>query len=112
MRHYTEAVGRINKGNGRNDTLGFLLYANRSLFSSVPSALCRLIQTISHWQRPHLCEHMGRWSVREYGGTTLKGKAQEPESHGVQQSIRLLFSVQLLTTATRMFTALTSYRIR
>lgn len=45
-------------------------------------------------------------------GTTLKDKAEQPESHGVWQYIRLLFSVQLLTTAMRMFTALTSYRIR
>jgi len=39
MRHYNEVVGRINKDNGRNDTLGFLLYA----YCSLPlSALCPL----------------------------------------------------------------------
>jgi hypothetical protein len=113
MRHYTEAVGRIKKDNGRYDTLGFLFYAYCSISLS-DTALCRLIQTISHWQRPlppSLWTH-GQMECKGIWGTTLKGKAQQLESQGVWQSIRLLFSVQLLTTATRMFTALTSYRIR
>jgi hypothetical protein len=70
MRHYTEAVGRINKDNGRNDTLGFPLYA----YCSIPlSALCPVSvnpkhQSLAKANTTISVNTWGRWSVREYGG--------------------------------------------
>jgi hypothetical protein len=61
-----------------------------ALFPSVTSALCRLIQTISHWQRPlppSLWTH-GQMECKGIWRPTMKGKAQQPESHGVWQSIK------------------------